>query len=46
MTRLVHPTSKDWDGFDWVQAQYNLKNVDAAKAAMAMMEDAMGRGGA
>ena len=26
------PISKDWDGFDWVKAQYNKKNVDALKA--------------
>ena len=29
MTRLVHPTSKDWDGFDWAQAQYHERNVSA-----------------
>ena len=22
-----HPISKDWDGFDWEQAQYHEKNV-------------------
>ena len=26
------PISKDWDGFDWVKAQYNKKNVDALEA--------------
>ena len=25
------PISKDWVGFDWVQAQYSKKNVDALK---------------